>query len=177
MQRGLLSIIALLPVIAVAQSGQNNWGVRVGVSRFINSDMQDYLGNSKFTFGVTPISVARPGDWKIATDIDFDFANENGNRLALIPLTVGVMKRFGNNPDSAPYVAIRGGIAYADYSITDRFAVRRSHRGFLPTANAEVGLVLRENIKVAVRYDWFGRRDDFTFDSVQLNLSVGLFKF
>ncbi len=113
MQRGLVAIVALLPVFASAQSGQNNWGVRVGVSRFINSDMRDYLGNSKFTFGVTPISVARPGDWKIATDIDFDFANENGNRLVLIPLTVGVMKRFGNNPDSAPYVAIRGGIAYA----------------------------------------------------------------
>lgn len=171
-----------LTALAVVSSAQDFdfrglWGVRVGVSRFVDGDMKNYLGNDKIALGISPVRIAAPGDWKISTDLEFTFANENGNRATLVPFTLGVTKRFGENRESSPYIAFRGGLAYVDYAVTDKFMVRHSRRGVLPTANAEVGIVFHERVKLAARYDWFPSTDGLKFDAVQLNLTIGLFKF
>lgn len=153
-------------------------GVRAGASFFVNGDMRDYFGSGKLTFGITPVTTRSPRDWAIDTDLDLQIANQNGNRLLMIPVTVGIGKTFGDkNNGSRPYMALRAGAAYLDYAITNKSAVRLNERRIVPTANAEIGVIFSERLKLAARYDYFGRTNGLTFDGFQVNLSYGFFKF
>lgn len=183
MNRKLTCAFGLLGLAAGALADDLNdfrgyIGVRAGTSFFVDSDMRDYFGKGRITFGITPVKVAGPSGWKVDTDLDVQVARDNGNRLLMIPFTVGIGRPFGDAKNGTrPYAAVRAGVAYVDYGITDKFNVRQEEKKVVPTANVEVGLIFSERMKLAARYDYFGRTNGLRFDGFQINLSVGLFKF
>lgn len=181
MQR-TLTLLALGLVAASVQAQSDDYrgffGVRVGASYFTNSDMRDYFGSGKIAIGFGPVAPVTAKDWKVGTDVDLQYANENGNRVLLIPLTLGISRTFGkSNNGGRPYMALRAGAAYLDYAITPVVGTRISEHKVVPAANAEVGLVFGDRMKLSARYDYFGRTRGFTFDAVQFSLSYGLVKF
>lgn len=168
--------VSVVASSAVAQSGGLSIGVRAGMSTFVGRELKDIFG-TRVSYGFTPYRANVQGNSAIGTDVNVDYANENGSRMLLIPVTVGIGSSFGDKGGSfVPYFAVRGGAAYMDYRLA-RNGTSISERKVVPTANGEVGLILERNLRLAARYDWYGRTQGFNFDSFTISATYRIARF
>ena len=170
-------------VVSASATAQNSgpfgssWGLRVGASYFTDNEMKSLFGSGRISFGFSPTSKGMPGDMQVATDIDIQIANQNGNRLIMIPVTVGVTKTFGDRGSSSvPYAAFRIGGAYSDYRLNRVGGVSQGKK-FLPASNFEVGVIMNKKLRLSARYDLIGATDNIRFNNYQFSASFELFRF
>jgi hypothetical protein len=179
MKRFLVSLFALatflLAVPAHAQKSESFDYIALEVGWFFPTDslIRDRFSDSILRIGLSPVVNKNEDKWRITYEIGFAGASNDGNRFTVIPLTVGVMRSFGNpEQDFRPYVRVAAGIAYVNFDIDDEDGT-----GFSPTATAEVGFLHGERFKTSLRYSFVQERDGFDFSGTTLSVSYGLFKF
>lgn len=158
---------------------QPSVGLKLGASFFSNGEMRQALGDAQLGIGISFATRSLRDKWDLMGDVDALWAHRNGNRLFLLPLTVGVGRTFGDvdTSETVPFAAIRAGLAYTDYSITGDSGVRQSDNKFLPTANIEAGLMFGRNVSLSARYDWFGKSDSLDFNNLKIVAAYRFVKF
>ncbi len=152
------------------------WGPHLGLFFPSSTKMRNLLGSTWYSFGVGPTRFDVKEGLSVSTDLHFISQRRNGNKVFIALPTVGVTQALGR-PDNAtqPYARLQAGLVYMDYSITD--GVYKSKKRFGVSANAEVGFVLNERLKIAARYDWMSSYDKLSFNGLSLNVVYQLFKF
>ncbi|HZH97489.1 MAG TPA: hypothetical protein VEX38_00840 [Fimbriimonadaceae bacterium] len=165
---------------ASAQEDRPLWGIKLGVSFFTSGEVRDALGQNTFSIGLSTQTRGLSDQWNLVYDLDVLQARRRGNRLLLVPLTVGVMRGFATEGEAqaVPYVAARVGAAYADYSITrPSTGIRHSSQRLLPTANVEAGVIFDRRFRLSARYDWFANTDQFSFSGLKLSAAYEFVRF
>ena len=194
-----IALVALAATVcassAVAQEQEKEkkderpyFGVKLGAFLPTDSEMQDMFGSAIFVFGISMDDFTKqPDKWRLTGDFDFIVGKNDPdsgdlfpeNKMFLLPITASMGRVFGSDSSKArPYVRFGAGFAYMDYSVTrpstgERFSVKRG----VPTANAEVGLFIGDRVRLAARYDWFAKADDFDFSGLQLTATLNLIRF
>lgn len=142
-----------------------------------SSALQDALGKQITTFSFGPGVIANPRQGTSSPEFAFITARKNGNKLFIVPLTLGYQKNLGAGPDSqfVPYVKVGAGIAYYDYSIRDSSGVKTAAKRFGLTSNVAVGLVISKRLTVQAQYNVFSKADGLDFNGLRLTASFTLF--
>jgi hypothetical protein len=164
---------ACLAVTASAKSDWYSLGLTGGIVLPSSSELRDVFGSSWIGFGLSPTGKDMANRWSLSTDIELTYADKNGNRLLLIPVSAGVGRQFDSkDSDWTPYVAARVGAAYMDYAITrPSNLVRYKEETIGFDANAEIGMIYKKNLRFSVRYDVYSESNDFNFDGLTLGVS------
>jgi hypothetical protein len=180
-----IGLSALALVAATTAFGQrdgtrdNYLGVEVGAYFPTDAKIRDIFGTSVLKVGFNYGNVGRQADkWRLTYNFNFISAEKDGNRFFLLPVTAAVGRVFGEEGASTrTYVRAGIGLAYMDYGIDVTSVDRRSGRKILPTANAELGVILSDRLRLAGSYSWFSKTDGFDFSGFQLTLSYNLVRF
>ena len=160
--------------------GKTYLGVRGGFYFPTNSKISDIFDSAIPVFGITVDDITKQADkWRLTFDADFITGSKDGNKFFAAPFTASFGRIFGNRGDtSRPYVKFGVGGAYFDYSITDPSTSERfSTKRFGASADAEVGIIIGERLRIAGKYQWFSKVDDFDFSGFQLTATYQLIKF
>jgi hypothetical protein len=179
---GLSTVVACLAVPAISAAQQQYetpmLGASAGVFMPADSKLRDALGGSWFTFGPGTVN---PGSYRnrmLGFNYNVISNSRDGNNVFILTGTYGLTQPIGEQMNGAarPYFAIRGGIAYMDYSLDiDNDHISSKRIGF--NANAEVGIMLIDRVTLSARYDVFGAADGFSFNGLSLELKYGLVRF
>ncbi len=92
--------------------------------------------------------------------------------------TIGVSQTFGDPAKSSavPFVALRTGPAYANYSITTNgFRVSGSKLGW--NGNVEVGMIFSQSFILSARYDVMSQFNGFNFNGWTLSARFQIARF
>jgi len=179
-------MIALVPMAALALAGTAqaqyskddlNFGGSVGFYMPTNSKIKDAFGSSVINYGIGPVGNKRPSSGSVTPSLEILNANKNGNKLFIGTFTYGYEKHLAaDNAVTIPYIRVFGGLSYFDYGI-DQIGGRQSAKKVGYTTGAEVGLVLANRVRVAARYNFYTKQDDFDFNGLSLTATYALFKF
>jgi hypothetical protein len=159
---------------------RNYLGVRGGLYLPTDSEIKDIFGSSIFVVGLSFDDFTRQADkWRLTVDFDFITGKKDGNKFFAAPVTASVGRVFGSRDENIrPYVRFGVGVAYFDYSITRPATLERfSEKRFGFGADAEVGIFVGERLRIAAKYVWFSKVDDFDFSGLSLTATVNLFRF
>lgn len=137
-------------------------GLGVGSYTPLNSDVEDTFGGTKVRVGLRPILSEAPERMRFMYDVSFYSLKEDDNQAVLIPITVGLMKGFGQGKKTRSYAAINAGMFYADV-LAPSLLIDKSGWGF--TANATVGMVYNKRLQLELRYEIMDEFAGFKFDS------------
>ncbi len=170
------SFIFIFP--ASAQFGKGvSWGVEAGAYFPTDAAIRDAFGRAWFSFGIKPVRISTRDNWSLIGDLAITTRSENGNKLAMIRPTFGVLKLFGDVTEPVrPYFAIRGGPAYIDYAINigpQHFSNKRIGLD----GNAELGVIFNQRFALSLRYDAMSQFDGFKFNGFTLSGSLVVAKF
>ena len=181
-----VSIVLFLLSWAVASFAQDRekpwWGLDLGVFRPSSGEISDKFGQNLFRIGFRPFTNRISEKWKLIYDFSIISASDSGERMLVIPLTVGFTRSFGDpEGDFIPFVQFGVGPAYYDYSltrttfgpVTERFKTRRVGGN----ANLEVGAMFSKRFALVARGDWFTKADDFDFSGISITLSWAILRF
>jgi len=173
----------------VAQNNQDNQdkgkgrtylGIKGGFYFPTNSEIRDIFGSAIPVFGISVDDITKQADkWRLTANADFITGSKDGNKFFAMPVTASFGRIFGNRDDTMrPYVRFGAGVAYLDYSITrpsngDRFSTKRLGA----SADAEIGLIIGERLRISGKYQWLSKADDFDFGGFQLVATYQLIKF
>ena len=80
------------------------------------------------------------------------------------------------NTDFQPYFAVRGGLNYTDYAISQGIT-RLSGKNLGYNVNAEFGVQMGDRFTISARYDITPDYDGFNFDGLSFALRYGIVKF
>ncbi len=162
------------------EKARNNLGIKAGLYVPTGSLVRDVFGSSIFVFGISFDDFSRQADkWRLTVDFDFITGQKDGNKFFAAPVTASVGRVFGSPEDHfRPYVRFGAGVAYFDYSInhpdtSERFSTKRG--GF--SADAEVGFFVGDKFRLAAKYVWFSKVDDFDFGGLQITATYNILKF
>ncbi|HXH60997.1 MAG TPA: hypothetical protein VNI20_06525 [Fimbriimonadaceae bacterium] len=171
-----LACVAALPLSASA-SDDAYFGPQVGVFLPSNKGLRNALGDSWFSFGAGRIRGYDLDKYKIAYDWQAVNQRKNGNNVFILTGSIGFVRAFGRDGDSTiPYAALRGGLAYLDYSIDTPSGHQAGKRASL-NANAALGINFNHRINLEARYDMWNSFDGITFNGLTIALTVGLARF
>jgi hypothetical protein len=158
------------------------WGLDLGVFRPTSGEISDKFGDNLFRVGFRPFTNRISEKWKLIYDFSVITASDDGERMLVIPLTVGFTRSFGDpEGDMIPFVQFGAGPAYYDYSltrttlgpVTERFKTRRVGAN----ANLELGVLISKRFALVGRGDWFTEADGFDFSGISLTLSWAILRF
>ena len=171
-----LSLVAI-PLAAQAQNSQFA-GPEVGIFLPADADLRNALGSQWVSFGVSTMRQGSTVQRKLGTNFNLISQSKNGNKVFLGSYSFGVVIPFSENGNSEfqPYIALRGGLNYTDYAISqgiNRFSAKRI--GY--NANAEFGVQFGDRLTLSARYDLSPNYDGFSFNGLSLSLRYGLLKF
>ncbi len=152
-------------------------GVEVGAYFPTDSVIKNVFGSTLPRFGLNFINNNQPNKFKPQFNFAVIGASRDGNRFLAVPVTVGVGQQFGVPGSSTrPYYRVGAGAAYLDYSIDPSGSNRITNNRVSFTANAEVGILLSERIRLSAAYNYFSKADDFDFSGYELKLSFLFWK-
>jgi len=153
-------------------------GGTVGTFTPTGSKLRDAFGANRFKIGFRPVAPKEfPNRWLPDVGVDAISAERRDNRLFILPVTFGVVKRFGNPKDFIrPYVRVGAGVAYMDYAF-DSGGRRIAAKRFGPTGNLEAGLRITDRVRISATYHVFPEYDETKFDGIELSLTYTVFKF
>lgn len=174
----IAALAAVSTAFAQQSSSQTGIGVSVGIFEPSSQQLKNDLGSQFLSFGLGGAATARPSEGAITPEYNLIFANGNGNKLFLLPLTYGYEYHFGSD-DSAkilPYVRPFLGIAYYDYSITDFASGEHSSAKQIGgTYGLEGGILIGHKLKVSAAYNYFTQAAGFSFNGLTLSATYSLF--
>lgn len=139
------------------------FGLAVGSYTPLNSDVKDTFGGTKLRVGLRPLLTETPERMRLMYDVSFYALTKDKNQAILIPLTVGMLKGFGQETKTQTYAAINAGVFYGNVDALS-VGVRESGWGF--TANATVGLIYNKRLSLEARYEIMDEFAGFEFDSL-----------
>lgn len=176
-------IFALVSLAAMALAGHAQaqqvpdiyLGVSAGTYMPTNSTIRRAFGDNVFNYGISPMG-AQAASGSSAPSIEFQSANNNGNRLFIGSLTYGYQKLFGDTSAVVvPYGRVFVGGTYFDYGI-DQPGGRQSGKKFGTTGGAELGIVISNRLRLSAKYNFYSKVDGFDFQGLTLSATVSLFK-
>lgn len=174
MRRFVLFLLAAATFAgAHAQSGGVPIGVDLGVFFPVDKDVQDAFGKSWTRIGITPLSFQKPDTWKSSFDFVYLHERRKGNSVTLIPVTIGVTKSFGTDPNMRPYVAFRLGPYWGDVS-SPAFGVNESKVGL--DVNGAVGITFNNMFYIEGRYDHMSDFAGIKFSGFFISAGIRLFE-
>jgi len=179
-------MIALVPMAALALAGTANaqyskddlnFGGSVGFYLPTSSTIPDAFGSTVINYGIGPVGNKRPSSGSVTPSLELLSANKNGNKLFIGTFTYGYEKHLADDRSmTIPYIRVFGGLSYFDFGI-DTTSGRESAKKVGYTTGAEVGLVLANRVRLAARYNFYTKENDFDFNGVSLSATYALFKF
>lgn len=158
------------------------WGLDLGVFRPTSGEISDKFGENLFRIGFRPFTNRISEKWRLIYDFSVISASDSGERMLLIPLTVGFTRSFGDpEGDMIPFIQFGAGPAYLDYNltrttagpVTERFKTSRVGGN----ANLELGVLISKRFALVGRGDWFTDADGFDFSGISLTLSWAILRF
>ncbi|GEM_PF-2197993 len=141
------------------------FGLAVGSYTSLDSEVKDTFGGTKIRVGLRPLLTEAPKRTRLMYDVSFYVLRDSGNQALLIPLTVGMMRGFGQETKLQSYVALNAGMFYGD---VDAPSVGVSKNGWGFTANTTIGLIYNKRFMVEARYEIMDEFAGFDFDSFSL---------
>jgi hypothetical protein len=174
---GLVLVAGLSSALGADDNDRKKWwGLSVGVFLPSSGEIQDRFDDVFFRVGISPFEDRISDRWKFAVDFNALFANKNGNRLFVAPVTVGFARSFGSpEARSIPFVQFGVGPAYYDYSIA-RGSGRVSTRRVGGNANVEAGILFDRRFALTGRADFYTKTDDFDFSGFSVTLAYAAFR-
>lgn len=172
-----MALICVAPVPALAQDSVAIGG-SVGVYVPTDSATRDALGSSWFSWGIGPVQISSANGRRVSSDLGFLIRKNGGNKLFMLRPTMGFSQSFGDptKTSAVPYVALRTGPAYADYSIT-RFGVYSSDKKIGWNGNVELGVVFNQVFAISARYDVMSKFNDYNFNGWTLSARFQIARF
>jgi hypothetical protein len=138
-----------------------------------DADARSDFGPIWGSIGIGLFRPERPTEW--AFDWDLTVLSKSGaSEALLIPVTVGVQRGLGKNPDLQPYVALRAGPYYG--SVEDNLKGPDDTK-IGANANLSAGLVVKQRYLVEARYDWFSSLAGNNLSGFTLTVGVKVFEF
>lgn len=172
----LAAALTLAPLTANAQENWSNLGVQGGLFIPTDGEIRDAFGSSLLSFGLGATSRQEFKQRSLRWDWNVISADKNGNRVFILTPSVGFVFPLGDATGvTRPYWAVRGGVAYMDYSV-DTGDERVSGSGIVFNGNAELGVSVSDRLNLSLRYDLFGERDGLNFNGLSLNLTYGFLR-
>lgn len=179
-RRLALSALALLPVFAHAQFGQNVnesfIGPEVGVFFPTDRALRDGVNERWTRFGVGAVSLSNFLQKKTNVSLDAITGSGNGSKVAIYTYSMGIAQPLGDarRDSTLPYFAIRAGISYMDYAVNTSTTTRESAKRLGFNGNAELGVIVNGRLSLSARYDIFPQYDGLRFDGLTLSLKYGI---
>ncbi len=173
------ALLALLPLAATAQNQGRYVGPEIGVFIPNDSALRTALGSQWWSLGISTMRDGQVLQRRVGTNLNFASQAKNGNKVFLGSYTIGLVQPFGENTRQSelqPYFAVRGGISYTDYAITQGFQ-RLSAKRVGYNLNGEVGVLVGGRFTLSARYDVTPDYDGFNFDGWSFSLRYGIAKF
>lgn len=168
---------------ALAQTNRNGrpmLGVELGVYLPQDSLIRDRFGSSLLRVGVGYLANRRSLARKFTPEFGLISANNNGNRLLIIPVTLGYEFHFTRPGDeeqnTIPYARLAAGLAYYDYDVSTGPGTRARSRRIAPTGTLEGGLIIGDNLRLSARYYLFSETDGLNFSGLQFSLTYGFIR-
>ncbi len=173
----LLVVAAIATPMAQAQQYGINLGGSIGVYIPTNKVIRDSFGSQILSFGIGPVGSTSAQSGKLTSDISLLTANKNGNRLLIIPYTLGYEMTLGDAGAMAvPYVRGGIGLAYYDYDVT--IGESNVHgRKFSSVGVAEAGVIIGKRLRLSGKYDFFSKQSGLDFNGWQLAATFAVAKF
>jgi len=172
------SAIAISAAVPTFASDSPWTGVEAGIFYPSNGPLRDALGDQWISLGLSSVKAVKQDRFKLTTDWHVIGQDKNGNKVLLVTPSFGVIFPFGKYTGSTqPYLAVRAGITYMDYSITNANDDRFSAKRFGYNGNVELGVNVGGRLNVALRYDVHSEFDDFSFNGLSITLKYGILKF
>lgn len=184
MNRSVIALSALaaclaVPALSAAQQLETPYlGASAGVFMPTDSKLREALGGTWFTFGPSSVNPGAYRDRMLGFNYNVLSQNRNGNNVFIFAGSYGIVQPIGERMNGAarPYFALRGGLAYMDYSLeVDNDHISGKRIGW--NANAEVGILLIDRVTLSARYDVFGAVDGLSFNGLSFELKYGIFRF
>jgi hypothetical protein len=178
--RVAVSALAGLSLFACADASDmfRNWNVNAGVVFTQIPTLTDAFWEDKVNFGLSPNRKPDRNGWLISPDVNVIYNESRGNRILIVPLTVGVANRSKvKGSDWTPYIAARVGAAYTDYRIDFSPSSRLRDNDWVMNANAEVGAIYKDSLRIRARYDWYRKTNGLLLDGLSLNISWTAIRF
>lgn len=193
MLRAVAVVLAIVPVLVFAnpelslkrqeepKKKKRGFGIGLDVSAFFPSDKDIVRAFSATSVGVglSPTNIYYKEGTRFIWDVGINGDSQAGSRYFTIAPTVGYIysvKTDESNSSFRPYVAVRVGPAYADYSILKN-NVRFKDRKFGWNANAEIGLFLTDKFRISARYDKFSEHDGFDLGGLRVGATWQFLRF
>lgn len=170
----LLGAATLTAAVASADGGAlSTIGIEGGLYVPTTHEIRHDMGNNIFSIGLGFVSTQVPQLYHFIFDIDAISANNNGNKMLLVPVGIAYMIPLGEPiKNTTASLRICAGAAYTDYSIVDTSNRYYSAKRVLPTAALEADLTLTHRSRLFVRYNYFQKVDSFDFSGTQIGLGV-----
>lgn len=173
MKRLLVCVSAICVTGAAHSQGSIPIGVDAGVFFPQDSTVRSVFGDAWFRVGLTPISLQAPGTWKTTLDFAYLRSSRFGSSVALMPLTFGVTRSFGQDQNVRPYVALRAGPYWGDVNSTT-LGINKSKVGF--DANVAAGLLFQGGFYIEARYDYMSKFEGLNFSGFFLSAGLKIFE-
>jgi hypothetical protein len=174
---GIAALVVVSSALAQQDPSNPGLGISVGIFKPSSAQLRDDLGAQFLSFGLAG-GLTRPDEGSITPSYSLIYANGNGNKLFILPLTYGYEYHFGADSDSQylPYVRPFAGVAYYDYSITDFSSGDHSSAKQLgATYGLEGGIIVGQKLKLSAAYNYFTQASGFSFNGLTLSASYTLF--
>lgn len=179
-RRLALSALALLPVFAHAQYGQNVSESFVGpqIGLFFPADrtLRDAVSDRWVHYGIGSVSLSQFVQRRTNANLDAISGSGNGSKVAIYTYSMGIAQPLGNprKDSTLPYFALRGGVSYMDYAVNTSALTRESAKRLGFNGNAELGVIVNGRLSLSARYDVFPQYDGLRFDGLTLSLKYGI---
>jgi hypothetical protein len=159
-------------VVATESDQPKKETIHIGVAYFAfmptNGDTKRNFGRVWNGFGVGVFRPEAPS--KLGFSWSLSVLSKNGESDALlVPMTVGVQRGFGGNPDRQSYAALRVGPYYGKVDDNLEGPDESKIGG---CANVALGLIINRQFVLEARYDWFTRLAGNNFNGLTLTVGV-----
>lgn len=147
------------------------FALSLGLYSPTNGTVKRIFGSGYTRLGIRPLPTNAPHDWRFAFDVNFISMSSINGSATVIPLTAGVLRRFGKN-NVKSYAALNVGPYYGSLSIPP---LDINQHGFGLDANLTFGTVFNERYCVEARYDLMNQFAGYDFSSLSISVAVKMF--
>ncbi len=147
------------------------FALSAGLYMPVNGQVKDIYGDNFLRLGIRPLPTNAPKGWRFAYDVNWISLESINGKATIIPITAGVLRRFGKN-DVKSYAALNVGPYYGNVKVP---ALGIDKTGWGWDANATLGVVFKERFCLEARYDLMNKFAGLDFDSLTISAAIRIF--
>lgn len=161
------------PQSAAANQDETNprigMGLMVGAFYPTSSEVRDHFGDNWVRFGLRPLPLDIPNKWRISWDAAYYHMSYLDDDVTLIPVTVGLIRGYGDKEKTRPYVALNAGVFYGN---ADMPSLGVDEKGWGLNMNATAGIIFNRRFSIEARYEVFDEFAGMDFSAFTLSAAV-----